>query len=91
VTSSKRRFVSEEEIEDIFSFHPAVTEDVKLAHEWVRDSCKDLANDFNTALPDCPEKTVLIRQKLFEVMTYANAIIARHGVVEVGGLDSDLG
>lgn len=69
--------LSEEDIDNIFSFHPPKNEDVAAAHEQVREGCRELAQDLKALCPDSPEQTTAIR-KLQEAMMYANAAIALH-------------
>jgi hypothetical protein len=64
------------DLENRFSFHPAVDEETKQAHEMVRNACLRLAIDFNNVLPDGREKSLVVTT-LEEVMFWANAAIAR--------------
>lgn len=67
------------DIESIFSYHPANSNEVAMAHQRIRFDVKSVAHNWNHELPDCPEKTLAIR-KLQEAMMYANSAIAQHGV-----------
>lgn len=59
-----------------FHYHPPATENVKVKHEDIRNSCLTLANFINEALPEGREKSLAIT-KLEEVMFWSNASIAR--------------
>lgn len=78
--SKPKKWIADEEIDNIYAYHPPTDEHVRDTHEQVRSDCLELARKFNSILPDCPEKTILIRQKIREVMMYANAIIACNGI-----------
>lgn len=65
-----------DDLENRFSFHPAVKEETKDAHEAVRGHCHDLARQLNHLVPEGREKALAIT-KLEEVMMWANAGIAR--------------
>lgn len=78
----KRKFILDEEITEIYSYHVPQDPHTGQLHHEVRTRCEMMAHWLNTNLPDCPEKTVLIRQKLREVMMYANAIVAISGPSE---------
>ncbi len=64
------------DIENRFKFHPATTDEKRLAHESVREACKTLAHMFNGLLPEGREKSLAITH-LEEVMFWANAGLAR--------------
>lgn len=80
IVPSWERFVSDEEIINLFTFHPATQADKQAAHEAVRATCLSVAQVLQELLPECPQKTVVLRQKLVEVMFYANQAIAVHGM-----------
>ena len=65
-----------EDLANRFSFHPAVTQETRDAHEYVREACYRLAAEFNDRLPEGREKSLAVT-KLEEVMFWANAAIAR--------------
>jgi hypothetical protein len=81
-TSEKKRFISQAEIDDIFTHHPPFDDRQATAHARVREFAREFASWLNESLPDGPGKTHLIRVKLPEVMMHANAIIAVHGLSE---------
>lgn len=83
------RFISDDEITKLFTFHPANTEDKQQAHEHIRQQCRIFAFELQDILPECPQKTVAIRQKLAEVMFYANQAIAIHGVAATEREDAE--
>lgn len=60
-----------------FSYHPPKTEDVKNAHEWVRNTLLRVAGDFDIELSPGREKSLAITH-LEEAMFWANASIARN-------------
>lgn len=65
------------DLENRFSFHPAMDIDTKQKHSAVRNLCFDLAEALNEFLPESREKSLAIT-KLEEVMFWGNAAIARH-------------
>lgn len=73
------RYLSEEVIDSIFSYHAPQGEEIKIAHEDVREKCRELAHWLNEHLPACPESTLAIRS-LQEVMMYGNSALAQHGL-----------
>lgn len=66
-----------EEVESIFDFHPALTEEKRELHQAVRGKAFVLADWFNDNLPDSPEKTLAIR-RVQEAMFYANSAVAQY-------------
>jgi chemotaxis regulatin CheY-phosphate phosphatase CheZ len=74
------KFVTDAEIDNIYSFHPPKDEYTKDAHEQVRASVRKLAHELNNMLAESPQKTHLLRQVLPEVMMRANQIVAINGV-----------
>lgn len=66
-------------IESAFTFHPATTPEVQLAHEAVRDACRFVANEISNVCPSSPELTFAIR-RIQEAMMYANSAIAQWGI-----------
>ncbi len=65
------------DIKHRFAFHPATTEEKKLAHGSVREACHELGQKFSADLPDGREKSLALT-KLEEAMFWANAAIARN-------------
>lgn len=59
-----------------FTFHPANTAAKAMAHEAIRERCRQLAHWFNDELPDGREKSIVVT-KLEEVMYWANAGLSR--------------
>ncbi|MEU4095509.1 hypothetical protein [Streptomyces sp. NPDC026673] len=59
-----------------FTFHPAVTDKRRQAHEDVRSGCLELALMLHNELPSGAEKQAAL-YRLEEVMFWANAAIAR--------------
>jgi pyruvate-formate lyase-activating enzyme len=70
---------STNDIENRFSFHPAVDDEIKDAHQSVRDVLKTTAHLFDGFLPDGREKSLALT-KLEEAMMWSNAAIARSGL-----------
>lgn len=67
---------SEADILNRFAYHPATTDEKRLAHETVRGSVGSLALGWDRELPPGREKALAIT-KLEEAMFWANAAIAR--------------
>jgi hypothetical protein len=65
------------DLESIFSHHPPLNSETRVAHEDARAVCFNAANEFELLLPDSPEKTLAIR-RLQEAMMYANSAIAQY-------------
>lgn len=66
---------SKEQIEDIFAYHPPRNEQERDDHQYIRETCGELAAGFNETLADCPEKTLAIRA-LQQASMWANAALA---------------
>lgn len=69
--------VTQEELENRFSFHPADTQQKKEAHETVRNTCLRHAIDINNNVPAGREQALALTH-LEEVMFWCNAGIARN-------------
>lgn len=80
MADAPKKWITAEEIENIFGYHPPADAAIGAAHAQVRGVCTQLGHWFNANLPDCPEKTVLISTKLRELMMWTNAIIATKGL-----------
>lgn len=76
------------DIDNRFSFHPADTQEKRIAHEDVRAKCRALAHHFNQVLPEGREKSLAITH-LEEVMFWANAGLARQDPARVAHLTND--
>jgi len=72
--------LSNEELQDWFSYHPARTEDAKIAHENVREVMRETAIWVNENVPDSREKSLALTS-LQHAMMECNAAIAIHGIV----------
>lgn len=68
-----------EELAHRFQFHPATDAATRDAHEFVRAACLDLVHRLNQVVPKGREAALVVT-KAEEVMFWANAAIARHGV-----------
>lgn len=68
--------LSEDELKNRFSFHPANTEEKRNDHTSVRTHCLELALYLGEKVPEGREKALAITH-LEEVMMWANAGIAR--------------
>lgn len=68
--------LSEDELLNRFSYHPATDEQTQLMHGAVRVMCLNLAIELNRLVPEGREKALAITH-LEEVMMWANAGIAR--------------
>lgn len=66
-----------EDLDNRFDFHPASTEEKRNEHTSIRQSCKRLAYEINSSVPDSREKSLAITA-LEECMMWANAAIARN-------------
>lgn len=66
-------------IDSIFSFHPANSDETKAAHEAVRQDVRHVAELWQENIPSCPERTLAIRH-LQQAMMFANSAIAQNGV-----------
>lgn len=68
-----------EELTHRFKFHPANDDLTRNAHQRVREECLSLVYLLSEIVPDGRELSLVIT-KIEEVMFWANAGIARHGV-----------
>jgi hypothetical protein len=73
----KNLSITEEDLENRFSFHPANTTGKQDYHASVRDTCLTAAKYLNAVCPEGREKSLAIT-KLEEVMFWANAAVARN-------------
>lgn len=65
-----------DDINNRFAYHAPKDEVTKANHEWIRESCRELADGINSMIPEGREKSLAITH-LEEVMMWANAAIAR--------------
>jgi hypothetical protein len=68
--------MSQLDIQNRFSFHPATTDRKRQTHEGVRSECRQLAMFLEEELPYGREKDTAM-SRLEEVMFWANAAVAR--------------
>lgn len=68
--------LQEEEISR-FKYHPADTEEKKLAHEQARAMVLECAEELMMFIPESHEREKVL-DKLDEVLMWANAGVARH-------------
>lgn len=69
--------ISRQDLEHRFQFHPADSNNKKVAHETVRELCLDVADQIVelTGAPSREQSTAVT--KLEEAMFWANAALAR--------------
>lgn len=72
-------FMSEDDIDRIFSHHPPETSDVAQLHSDVRSNCRELAHWLNENLPNCPEAILAVRA-IQKAMMFSNSAVAQHGL-----------
>ena len=72
--------ISNEQLQEWFSYHPADTEDKRTAHENVRTVMRETAEWVNDNVPDSREKSLALTS-LQHAMMECNAAIAIHGTV----------
>jgi hypothetical protein len=65
------------DMDNRFRYHPPTTDDIREAHEEVRDLMHSCAIEVEALTPDCRERSLAIT-KLEESMFWANAAIARN-------------
>jgi len=68
--------MTEEDIDNRFDFHAAISVEKRMAHEAIREQCRVLAHKINEQVPEGREKSLAIT-KLEEVMFWSNAGTAR--------------
>lgn len=68
--------MNHQDIAKRFAYHPPSTDEVRWAHEKIRERCAELAFWFERILPECDEKDEAIRG-VDEVCMFANACVAR--------------
>jgi hypothetical protein len=71
--------MSPEDLKNRFEYHQPPSPQVAQAHQTVRESCFALADELNDLLPEGREKSLAVTN-LEQVMMWANAAIARHGL-----------
>lgn len=69
---------SDQGLDSVFGYHKPQNTETGLAHEEVRAVCKDAAKTLCKIVPECPERTLMIR-RFQEAMMYGNSAIAQHG------------
>jgi len=62
-----------------FGYHPPKGEVERHAYERIRSAARDFCYDIDERCPECREKSLAVT-KLEEVVMWANAAIARHGL-----------
>lgn len=77
ITVKPRRFVNDEEIDKITGYHPPKDDTIRQGHEMIRSEFNQMMRWLNEVLPECPQKTHLLRQQLPQCMYSANGIVAR--------------
>lgn len=70
-------YLTEADIDSIFSHHAPTSPEQVAEHEQVRAEVRALAHRWNTDLPGSPEATLAIRA-LQKAMMFANSAIAQH-------------
>lgn len=74
-----------ERVDDVFSFHPADTEEKRNAHENVRSLLRATAHELIDRVPPSDARTLAL-QHLADAMHWANSAIARYGVHKSQGV-----
>jgi hypothetical protein len=69
--------MQEADINNRFEFHPATTEEKRMAHTSIRELCRQVALRINEQVPEGREKSLAIT-RLEEAMMWANAGLARN-------------
>lgn len=72
---SAPRYVTNDDLDNWFGYHPPSAPAIAEAHEFVRREALELATMFNALLPEGAEKTLALR-KIREASMWANAAIA---------------
>jgi hypothetical protein len=70
-----------DDIEQRFTYHPPQSDQIKAAFVALREDAKSYAHLVNRLCPESREKSLAVT-KLEEVVMWANASIARHGLGE---------
>lgn len=69
------KFISDEQLDNWFGYHPPSGPEIVGAHEQVRNAYGSLAKRMNNLLPEGPDKTVALRA-IRDAAMQANAAIA---------------
>lgn len=69
------KHVSDEQLENWFSYHQPTSSEIVDAHQRVRNAFMFLAKEMNALLPEGPDKTVTLRA-IRDASMQANATIA---------------
>lgn len=69
--------ISEEDVENRFTFHPAKDQLQADKYQLIREKCKALAKEILRQTPPSREQSVAVT-KLEEVMFWASAAVARN-------------
>jgi len=69
---------TEDDLNNLFSYHPPQTEDDVKRYERIRAAGKEFAKVILDATPGCAEQTIAIR-RAHEAVMLANAAVACHG------------
>lgn len=64
--------------ENVFKFHPAVTQEIKDSHEHIRKTMRDATAEIMSILPEDNRERSQFFSAMDDAMKYANACLARN-------------
>lgn len=69
------KFITDEQLDNWFGYHPPTSQEVISAHEQIREEFGTLAKNMNHLLPEGPDKTVALRA-IRDAAMQCNAAVA---------------
>jgi hypothetical protein len=69
--------------EDVFRFHPAVSQEVKDKHEHIRKTMRDATAEILAVIPEDNRERSQFFSAMDDAMKYANACVARNSPVVI--------